>query len=182
MAYGTGSIPFIRTSDLSNWEIKADFKHGVSQEIYDQLKRKIDVLAGDILVVRDGTYLIGTSAIVTESDLPLLFQSHIYRLRVLKPDTLSPWLLFACFNTPIVKRQIKSKQFTQDIIDTLGKRLVEISIPVPRDKALCNRIAQETKDIIESRASLRGRAKTLALEVQGVANPKPEDLEALEDI
>ena len=31
MAYGTGSIPFVRTSDLSNWEIKADFKHGVSQ-------------------------------------------------------------------------------------------------------------------------------------------------------
>lgn len=33
MAYGTGNIPFIRTSDISNWEIKADFKHGVSEEI-----------------------------------------------------------------------------------------------------------------------------------------------------
>jgi type I restriction enzyme M protein len=39
MAYGTGTIPFIRTSDLSNWEIKADFKHGVSEEIYDEIKR-----------------------------------------------------------------------------------------------------------------------------------------------
>jgi hypothetical protein len=24
MAYGTGPIPFIRTSDISNWEIKAE--------------------------------------------------------------------------------------------------------------------------------------------------------------
>ena len=36
MAYGTGTIPFIRTSDLSNWEIKADFKHGVSDAIYEE--------------------------------------------------------------------------------------------------------------------------------------------------
>ena len=31
MAYGTGDIPFVRTSDFSNWEIKADTKQGVSQ-------------------------------------------------------------------------------------------------------------------------------------------------------
>ncbi len=46
MAYGTGTIPFIRTSDISNWEIKADFKHGVSEEIYENLRGKVDVKAG----------------------------------------------------------------------------------------------------------------------------------------
>jgi type I restriction enzyme M protein len=71
MAYGTGKIPFIRTSDLSNWEIKADFKHGVSLEIYEEFKGSADVQPGDILFVRDGTYLIGTTAIVTESDVPI---------------------------------------------------------------------------------------------------------------
>jgi type I restriction enzyme M protein len=35
MAYGTGTIPFIRTSDISNWEIKADPKQGVSDTIYE---------------------------------------------------------------------------------------------------------------------------------------------------
>ena len=75
MAYGTGLIPFVRTSDLSNWEIKAAFKHGVSQAIYEEFESRVDVRAGDILVVRDGTYLIGTTSIVTESDVPMLFQS-----------------------------------------------------------------------------------------------------------
>ncbi len=28
MAYGTGSIPFVRTSDISNWEIKTIPKQG----------------------------------------------------------------------------------------------------------------------------------------------------------
>jgi type I restriction enzyme M protein len=167
MSYGTGTIPFIRTSDLSNWEIKADFKHGVSEEIYDELKHKVDVRIGDILLVRDGTYLIGTSAIVSKADVPMLFQSHLYRIRVMKPNLLSPWLLFACLNTPVVKRQIKSKQFTQDIIDTLGKRLSEVIIPVPKDRTLTQKIAQETKSIIEGRAKLMSRAKSLSLELQG---------------
>ena len=179
IAYGTGTIPFIRTSDLSNWEIKADFKHGVSEVIYEENKQKVDVRSGDILLVRDGTYLIGTSAIVTESDLPMLFQSHIYRVRVLKPEVISPWLLFACLNTPIVKRQIRAKQFTQDIIDTLGKRFTEILIPVPRDKKWAAKIASEQQEIIENRATLRNRSKAIALELQGVT---PEDVEALPEI
>ena len=112
MAYGTGTIPFIRTSDISNWEIKADFKHGISKEIYDELSSKVDVQEGDILLVRDGTYLVGTTAIVTKSDLPMLFQSHLYRMRLLDYDTYDPFLLLACLNTPIVKAQIRSKQFT----------------------------------------------------------------------
>jgi type I restriction enzyme M protein len=182
MAYGTGKIPFIRTSDLSNWEIKADFKHGVSQEIYDEIRHKIDVKNGDILLVRDGTYLIGTSAIVTEADLPMLFQSHIYRVRVLKPSTISPWLLFACLNTPIVKRQIRAKQFTQDIIDTLGRRFTEILLPVPKDATVAAKIARETQEIIESRAILRNRAKAIALELQGQSTVTEEDLEAIAEI
>jgi len=52
MAYGTGVIPFVRTSDISNWEIKSDFKHGVSDEIYEDARtrksNKADAAAGDI--------------------------------------------------------------------------------------------------------------------------------------
>ncbi len=182
MAYGTGSIPFIRTSDLSSWEIRADFKHGVSEEIYNKWRSKVDVIAGDILMVRDGTYLIGTSAIVTESDLPMLFQSHLFRIRVLKPKELNPWLLFACLNAPLVKRQIKAKQFTQDIIDTLGKRLGEIVIPIPRDPGTAKRIAEEVEHVIETRARMRKQVKDISLSVQGIARPGIDDLEALANL
>ena len=169
MAYGTGSIPFIRTSDISNWEIKADFKHGVSEAIYQSAKDKIDVLAGDILVVKDGTYLVGSSAIVTGADLPMLFQSHIYRVRVLKRDVIDPWLLFALLNTPIVRLQVRAKQFTQDIIDTLGKRIHEIALPIPRNRTRAVDIATNCKRIIETRIKLRGEASALVASI-GPAN------------
>jgi type I restriction enzyme M protein len=165
MAYGTGSIPFIRTSDISNWEIKADFKHGVSDDIYESVRSKIDVQAGDILVVKDGTYLVGSSAIVTGDDLPMLFQSHIYRVRVVKQEVIDPWLLFALLNTPIVRLQVRAKQFTQDIIDTLGRRILEIALPIPRDKARAAQVSQDCKRIIETRIKLRREASTLVASI-----------------
>ena len=168
MAYGTGKIPFIRTSDISNWEIKADFKHGVSEEIYEQARSKIDVQPEDILMVKDGTYLIGVSAIVTKFDLPMLFQSHLYRIRVHKPEIISPWLLFALLNTPIVSRQIRAKQFTQDIIDTIGKRVFELVIPVPRSRKKAQKIVERCRRIIETRVRLRQEAIAL---VGGIGAP-----------
>jgi type I restriction enzyme M protein len=167
MAYGTGHIPFIRTSDLSNWEIKADFKHGVSEEIYEEMRKGCDVAPGDILMVRDGTYLIGTPAFVTDNDVPMLFQSHIFRIRILKPNVIDPYLLFVCLNTPIVKAQIRSKQFTQDIIDTLGNRVLELALPVPRDQRTRARLARAAKEIIERRAKYREEARLLPLTLQG---------------
>jgi len=182
MAYGTGTIPFIRTSDFSNWEIKADFKHGVSQDIYEEFQGKIDVEPGDILMVRDGTYLIGTTAIVTKSDVPMLFQSHIYRIRVLDKRAIEPWLLFACLNAPIVKRQIKAKQFTQDIIDTLGKRLFEVVLPIPKNPKIRKKIGDETRRVIETRVKLRNRAREIAFEVEGIERGKEKEIEAIEGI
>jgi type I restriction enzyme M protein len=171
MAYGTGTIPFIRTSDISNWEIKADFKHGISREIYDGLRDQVDVRAGDTLMVKDGTYLIGTCAIVTERDLPMLFQSHIYRLRVVKHDVIDPWLLFALLNTQVVRLQVRAKQFTQDIIDTLGRRVLEVAVPVPRDASRAAQIAANCRRIIETRIGLRDEASALVASIGGAVAP-----------
>jgi len=169
MAYGTGTIPFIRTSDLTNWEIKADSKHGISEEIYEDEKRRCDVAPGDILMVRDGTYLIGTAVFVTDGDVPMLYQSHIFRIRVLKKCLIDPYLLFVSWNTPIVKAQIRSKQFTQDIIDTLGNRVLELMLPIPRDRRVREDIAGRAKEIIERRAQYREESRELPVRLQGKA-------------
>jgi type I restriction enzyme M protein len=178
MAYGTGTIPFIRTSDLSNWEIKADFKHGVSEDLYNDTKKQCDVQDGDILMVRDGTYLIGTAAFVTKNDLPMLFQSHLFRIRVLKPERLNPYLLFVCLYAPIVKAQIRAKQFTQDIIDTLGNRVLELVLPVPNDQATREHLISRAQEIIDRRATYRDEASQLPFKLQGKAL---EEIEALEE-
>ncbi len=159
LAYGTGTIPFIRTSDISNWELKADPKHGVSQEIYESLKAKQDVRSGDVLLVRDGTYLIGTCAIVTEQDKEILYQSHIYKIRVNTNNLgINPYLLLAVLTCPVVQKQIRSKQFTQDIIDSLGDRINELFLPIPKSQKERERISELVRSAVERRIEARGLA------------------------
>ena len=165
LAYGTGTIPFVRTSDISNWELKIDPKHGVSEEIYRQYAAKADVREHDILMVRDGSYLIGTVCMVTKHDTKILFQSHICRLRTLKPEVLSPFLLLVALNSPIVKKQIRAKQFTQNIIDSLGSRVMEIVIPIPKNPKLRESLASEAQRIVEGRAELREKARKISAQL-----------------
>ncbi len=178
LAYGTGSIPFVRTSDISNWEIKVDPKHGVSEQIYSSLSRKQDVRAGDILMVRDGTYLIGTCAMVTKYDLKILYQSHILKIRSLDHDRLSPHLLLALLSCDPVQAQIKAKRFTQDIIDTLGDRLLELVLPIPRDKKhrelIESSVEHAIKDRIEARElSRRARAGVMEMDALQLREEEP---------
>ena len=106
MAYGTGNIPFVRTSDISNWEIKAIPKQGISEELFQLYEKKEDICVGDILMVRDGSYLIGTNCIISPLDLPMVFQSHILKFRILDKTVIHPYLFFLAINCPIVQKQI----------------------------------------------------------------------------
>jgi len=170
MSYGTGKIPFIRTSDISNWEIKSDPKQGVSENIYNKYANKQDVRKEDIFFVKDGTYLIGQSAFVTKDNLPCLFQSHILKIRINDNSPINSFLFFAILNSTIVKKQIRSKQFTADIIDTIGNRYLELILPVPKNKKFQEQIIYETKKIIVSRNLFREHIRKLPLLAQGVIN------------
>ena len=171
LAYGEGSVPFIRTSDISNWEIKIDPKHCVSEETYERLREKQDVRQGDILMVRDGTYLIGTCAYVTKYDTRIVYQSHIYKLRSLDHNELSPFLLLALLSSPVVQSQITAKRFTQDIIDSLGGRIREIVLPIPKQGQLSSNTIELVTRAIDERVEARELARRARYEVVGDAPP-----------
>jgi type I restriction enzyme M protein len=155
LAYGTGDIPFIRTSDLSNWEIKADPKHVVSRDVYEQYAAKQDVREGDILMVRDGTYLIGTCAFVSRHDTEIVYQSHIYKIRVQEGAPFDNYLLLAILSSSPVVAQIRAMSFTQDIIDSLGDRIYDLVLPVPKSIARRQEISEMVRRAIENRIEAR---------------------------
>jgi type I restriction enzyme M protein len=167
LAYGTGNIPFVRTSDISNWEIKLDPKHGLSKEIYHMYEKKQDIQEGDILMVKDGTYLIGTCAFVSKYDIEMVYQSHLYKIRVIDKNYISPYLMLAALSSKPVVEQIQAKRFTQDIIDSLGKRIFELVLPIPKDREkrenIHNMVKTSINDRIESRELAR-KAKIAILE------------------
>ena len=155
--YGTGEIPFVRTSDIVNWEIKFDPVKAVSGDIYNKYKKAQDIQENDILFVNDGTFLIGRTAMVTKLDLKIIIQSHVRKIRVLDDEFINPFYLFYLLNSKIVRKQIDSKTFVQATISTIGNRLKEIVLPINKDQKEIKKIIKEIKNIIEKRADLRDK-------------------------
>jgi len=70
-----------------------------------------------------------SSAIVGKDDGDALICGGIYRLRVKPGSPISPESLLLAMNLPVVRQQLRAIQFTRDVIDTLGKRLLEVLVP-----------------------------------------------------
>jgi hypothetical protein len=154
--YGTGDVPFVRTSYLSHWRIRPDYKKGVSREVYASFGERNEATEGDLLMVAHGTYLVGNVAVVTAADVPLVLQDHVFRLRVSTSAAVSNLVVLAALSTAFVQRQVRSRQFSAEIIDKLGERHLGIRVPLPH--------CQERRAAIAARvrAVLREQAATLA--------------------
>ena len=118
-------------------------------------------------MVKDGTYLIGTCAFVSKYDEKIVYQSHLYKIRVIDKNYISPFLILAALSSKLVIEQIQAKRFTQDIIDSLGKGIFELVLPIPKDREeieyVNNIVKTSINDRIESRELAR-RAKIAILE------------------
>lgn len=176
IAYGTGDVPFVRTSDIANWEIKADPKQSVAFDIFQEYSGKQDVREDDILLVRDGTYLVGSLAIVTADDLPMLYQSHVVRLRVTERSSISPFYLLAALQSPIVQTQFRARQFTADIVDSLGDRFLDVVLPIVGQVDERERIAERVQDVIAERSQLRDELNAIA-SYPTLSEPDHEELD-----
>jgi type I restriction enzyme M protein len=159
--YGKGDVPFIRTSDIVNWELKIDPIKCVPEEIYEQYKKKQNVCENDILFVKDGTFLIGRSAIVTKQDEKIIIQSHLLKIRVSKESNINSFYLLYLLNTPIVQKQIAKYTFIQGTISTVGERFTELRLPVHKDLNKINQISEEVKNVIETKRLLREKIDNL---------------------
>ncbi len=149
--YGTGDIPFVRTSDISNWEIRYNPETSVDEDTYLEYSKSQDIRDEDLLFVNDGGRMVGEVALKTKFDARLLIQSHIRRIRVTK-KLLTPYLLLAILKMPIVRKQIVSKVFVQSTIPSLGNRLLEVVLPIPKDAKLREQISESIKELVLQRA------------------------------
>ena len=153
--YGLGDIPFIRTSEIGNLEVIADPVHCTSEEVYNKYKKRQNIQNEDILLVTDGTYLMGRSAMITDLDIKIILQSHIEQIKVIDKTKLSPYLLLAIINFDVVQRQIESKSFRQSTISTLGNRLKEVKLPIPKDEGIKNKLIKIMHDAITSKRNAK---------------------------
>ena len=162
--YGLGDIPFIRTSEISNWEVNLDSYKKTSQEVYEQYRKKQNIEVNDILVVKDGgPNLIGKTAYITKLDTKIIIQSHIFQIKTLaNEESIDSYLLLYLLNLDIVKKQIQSITFVQGTIATIGNRIMEVILPIPSDFAKRKEISKTIRQIIDDKTETRLKIRNLS--------------------
>ena len=117
-------------------------------------------------MVKDGSYLIGTCAMISKYDTRIVYQSHLYKIRVLENVYgISNYFLLAALSSEYLKKQIMSKTFSQDIINSLGDRLKDLVIPIPTDRAHIRKISDMVKRSIDDSIGARELAKRARNEI-----------------
>ena len=153
-AYGTGNIPFIRTSDLINFEVSSDPTNSVSEAIYEQYSKQQNLKEGDILFIADGRYRIGKTAILNKYNLKCIIQSHIDIFSLSEKSPIQPYEFLYLMNSQIVQEQIRNLVFIQSTLGTLGNRIKEIQIPLPVRNDEWNKKIHALQKNIETRAKI----------------------------
>jgi type I restriction enzyme M protein len=161
-AYGTGDVPFIRTSDLSNFEISVDPTKAIADSIYEEYSQQQKLKPGDLLMVVDGRYRIGTTAILTEANSRCVVQSHLRIISVLKPDFIDPYELLFALNLPSVKLRIRDLVFVQSTLGTLGSRLLELRVPIFHGQGPWRERVDRFKTTLQQRDKLLGDLRAMS--------------------
>lgn len=164
--YGLGGVPFVRTSEINNWEINLDSHKKTSEEVYEQYRQKQNIEVGDILLVKDGgPNLIGKTAFVSKMDTKIIIQSHIFQIKALKNEEfIDSYLLLYLLNLDIVQKQIQAITFIQGTIATIGNRIVEVILPIPAAIEKRKEISSYIKNIIDEKTEIRKKIMNLSLD------------------
>lgn len=165
-AYGSGEVPFVRTSDIHNFEVSHDPTNCVSEEIYEQYRQQQNLKSGDILTVVDGRYKIGRCAILHDWTTRCVVQSHIRIISLTSKANFEPISLLYSLALPSVQREVRRLVFVQSTLGGLGTRISEIRLPDPRNSVSWGDTVRRFGEAITARASHASYLQSFGNEVE----------------
>lgn len=164
---GRGDIPYIRVNDIVNWEMYRNPTSGIQISEYQRIirkKRKPEV--EDIILVRRGSYRIGTVAMASPWDNEVLLTSELLTLRILdKNGGMNAYYLLAALSSKAVQDQMPNLVFVDTTLPTLGDRWQNLIIPIPDDPGRIAEIGDHIKTSVEDKWSAQARIKEICGEL-----------------
>lgn len=165
-AYGSGDIPFVRTSDIHNFEVSHDPTNCVSEDTYQQYREQQKLKQGDILIVVDGRYKIGRCAILHEWTIKCVVQSHLRIISLTTKAKFPALALLYGLALPSVQKEIRRLVFIQSTLGGLGSRISEIRLPDPRGSASWGVAVERFGEAITARAQHASYLQSYGHEVE----------------
>lgn len=161
-------VPFIRTSDIVNYEVDNYPDFFIADEIYQELNQEVKPL--DIIFSKDGS--VGNVAMLTEAD-KVIIGSGFLILRTLEDSDINPYYIFCALSIPeIGEYQSRKRTVIASTIPHLRpENLLKTKIPIlsKADRDVITNILKEAFDKKSQRKKkLDMIKKTLELEFEAL--------------
>lgn len=168
---GEGNVPYVRVSDVVNWELYRNPVAGIPEHVYNEyvLKRQNSHVPRqeDVLFVSRGSYRIGTVAMASERDSKVILTRELLTFRVAENDYgLTSFNLLAILSSNVVQRQLYPLICYDTTLPTIGGRWREIQIPIWHSQERMERVSERTKQVLEDKWKAQRSVEELANEMK----------------
>lgn len=137
---GRGNVPYIRVNDVVNWELYRNPIAMVPEHIFEEMTRNRRLLEeGDVVLVRRGSYRIGTVAMASARDSRTLLTRELVVFRVMKPQNqygITQFNFLGLLASAFVQAQIPYKTLIDTTLPNLGARWKELVLPINNAEAM----------------------------------------------
>ncbi len=152
---GKGDIPYIRVKDIVNWDIYKNPTSAIPENEYLRKKGKgIDLKEGDIVMIRRGSYRIGSVAMLSNYDKEILLTKEIEVIRILNKNNeygIDENYLIYLLSNELTHMQLYNKVLIDTTLPNIGDRYKELLLPIERDKEKIEKIKESVKKVFQKK-------------------------------
>lgn len=134
---GKGEIPYVRAADIVGWELYRNSTAMVPLEVYKKVKGNgVDLKPKDIVFVKEGSYRIGSVAMVSPFDTGILLNHHSIVFRVIDDKNkygINPFYLLYLFSHELTQKQLYNKIMIDTTLPNIGNRWEELLLPIAKN-------------------------------------------------
>jgi type I restriction enzyme M protein len=152
---GRGEIPYVRAGDIVSWELYKNPTTMVPYEVYKSVKGNgLDLKPEDIVFVKEGSYRIGSVAMISKFDTGILLNHHSIVFRVVKKDNeygIDSFYLLYLFSHELTQKQLFNKVMIDTTLPNIGDRWSELRLPISKDEKEKKQIKEKVRQAFQKR-------------------------------
>lgn len=153
---GRGEIPYIRVKDIVNWEVYKNPTSAIPEHVYNSIKgpNGINLKEKDVVMIRRGSYRIGSCAMLSPFDKNVLLTKEIQVIRVNNENNkygIDAFYLLYLLSHELTQKQLYNKIMIDTTLPNIGDRWEELYLPISEDKEEIKKIKKKMKESFEKK-------------------------------
>ncbi len=164
---GRGPVPYVKVSDIKNWRVNENPKYFIPIDEATKLRRGARLEPFDVLMPTRACKNIGLGALLMPWQTQVVLTKEIAVLRCVRHRRISPWLLLVLLSFPVVNDQLRFLVQMHTNREDLGRRLLELKLPVPTGCDVRGRWEQPVRQYFDALVKARNSFGALVRNLDG---------------